>query len=509
MRCIVTGCVGVALGLAAIGQAHEPMSSVSSASQPAVTLGPPTVALGAPRAVPTPRADASVAPCGFGLIARGKADDKSPMPTGPAVTPPANNTNQLPPPTPLSPSIPGATGPIMTGPMPMMGGPITSGPVASGPIMPGAPVMGAPNWAPLPGSSFGPGQCSPMLYGSFEYLYWTIQDSTLPPLLTASPPAAAGAVAPGTVVLFGNDSITDQGRSGGRFTAGWWRDPCQSWGLIGSFFFLAEQQRDFAVSGNGQTVLARPFFVPNGAGGLTPDREIIARPGEANGSFIAQASNSLWGADLNLRKPLCCGCGSRLDGIIGFRYLRFQEDLDMVETFNAFAGANAGRSGILTDSFSTTNDFYGGQVGVIGELRRGCWTLGTTAKVAIGGTTQSVTAVGAQVGVNENGQRVTGAGLLVQPSNSGTFNRNAFAVVPEVGINLGYQVTPHLKLFVGYDFLYWSNLLRVADQIDPVLDVNSRAFPITQRPGAVRPTVPLQDTSFWAQGVSGGIQLKW
>ena len=49
-----------------------------------------------------------------------------------------------------------------------------------------------------------------------------------------------------------------------------------------------------------------------------------------------------------------------------------------------------------------------------------------------------------------------------------------FAVVPEVGFNVGYQVTPHLKFFVGYSMLYWSRVLRAGDQVDPMIDVLAR-----------------------------------
>ena len=174
------------------------------------------------------------------------------------------------------------------------------------------------------------------------------------------------------------------------------------------------------------------------------------------------------------------GCCWRLDGLVGFRYLHFDEQLTINETFQGIAGPNAGRMGSLTDQFTTKNDFYGGQLGLLGEIHRGPWSLDVTTKVALGTTHESVNAFGAQMGVNEFGMPVTGAGLLVQPSNAGTRSRDMFSVVPEVNLNLGYQVTTHLKVFAGYDFLYWSNVARVSDQIDTTLDVNSPVFPISQ-----------------------------
>src|SRR5262249_15174735 len=82
--------------------------------------------------------------------------------------------------------------------------------------------------------------------------------------------------------------------------------------------------------------------------------------------------------------------------------------------------------------------------------------LGSTAEVVdVAGST--VIAPPGQVPTVGNG------GLLAQPTNSGHFSRDQFAVVPEVGINVGYQVTEHLRAFVGYSFLYWSNVARPGD----------------------------------------------
>jgi hypothetical protein len=507
----------MALGLSATGKAQEPAwrtGSTGPASQPAVTLGPPTASLGAPRPM-TGKGD--VAPCGYGVIARGKADDKAPRPPGPTL-----------------PSAPGAAGsPALSAPTPLpaaapepgmiFNAPVTSGPIVGDVAMNGSVSGGAcatcaadPSWAPLPGGVFAQEghPCGYIVYGSAEALFWWMRDSRLPPLLTISPPSVAGGVAPGTRVLYGDNSVAPQERIGGRFTVGMWLNECQNWGVVGSYFFLGNRGNSFATAGDGVSVLSRPFLninpIVNGTPGMpVPDREIIAFPGFATGTFTAKTSDVLWGADINARMNLLSGCRWRLDGLAGFRYLHFDEQLTITETFQGIAGPNAGRAGSLMDHFETNNDFYGGQLGLVGELRRGPWSLDMIGKVALGTTHQSVTASGAQMGMNEFGAPVSGAGLLVQPSNAGTRNRDSFSVVPEVTLNLGYQVTQHLKVFAGYDFLYWSHVTRVGDQIDTTLDVNSRTFPISQAPGATRPAPRFQDTGFWAQGFNAGLQFTW
>jgi hypothetical protein len=104
------------------------------------------------------------------------------------------------------------------------------------------------------------------------------------------------------------------------------------------------------------------------------------------------------------------------------------------------------------------------------------------------------------------------SGLLAQGTNSGHFTNNTFSVVPEVGINLGWQATQHLKLYCGYNFLYWTDVLRVGDQIDTTLNVPSRPGPLLlqrQPANPARPTVLFNNSDFWAQGVNFGLQFTW
>jgi hypothetical protein len=484
----------------------------AAAQEPAVTLGPPTVSLGAPRALPS----GSVAPCSYDLIARGKIDDKSPMPAGPQLpAAPAAAAAPLPPPTPLSPAPNTITGPITGGPI--TSGPIMSGPVMGGPIMSDGSLPGActnccadPNWAPLPGGTFACDSrpCGCVLYGSVEALFWWINSGHVPPLLTSSPVPVGTLGAPPAQVVVGNTDMAPTGRVGARVTIGGWFDPCQTWGVVGSAFFVGNRGTSTALANNGTNNLARPFFNvnPNDFG---PRFEPLS-----NGMFASNTSNELWGGDINARVNLCQGCQWRVDGLAGFRYLRFDESLNMEETFGgSFVDPNTLvihtiTNGMLFDNFKTTNDFYGAQIGLMGEVRRGCWFLDVTAKVALGTTHQSVTVGGGQSAF-DNGVPVTRPfGLLAQPSNIGYHTHDSFAVVPEINLNLGYQFTQHLKVFVGYDFLGWSNVLRAGDQVDTTLNVNSRAFPITPT-GMNRPVVPFHESNFWAQGFNVGLQYNW
>jgi hypothetical protein len=103
---------------------------------------------------------------------------------------------------------------------------------------------------------------------------------------------------------------------------------------------------------------------------------------------------------------------------------------------------------------------------------------------------------------------VSGA-LCALPGNVGHYTRDAFSVVPELGIAGGYQVTSHLGAFVGYTFLYWSGVARPVDQING--NVNSTLVPTSIVPptGPATPPPVIKDTAFWAHGVSAGPEFRY
>jgi hypothetical protein len=97
-------------------------------------------------------------------------------------------------------------------------------------------------------------------------------------------------------------------------------------------------------------------------------------------------------------------------------------------------------------------------------------------------------------------------GLLTQANtNIGHFARDRFSVLPEAGVNVGYQFTERLRGFVGYDFMYLSRVARPGDQITPIN--SSQIPPNPPGPGPVR--VNIKDSDFWAQGVNFGLEFRY
>src|SRR5439155_16426377 len=90
-------------------------------------------------------------------------------------------------------------------------------------------------------------------------------------------------------------------------------------------------------------------------------------------------------------------------------------------------------------------------------------------------------------------------GVLAVASNSGRNARNEFAAVPEVGVNLGWQLRPWLRANIGFTFLYWSNVLRPGDQIDRTINfAQVPSDPTFGLPGGPRrPAFTFNETDFW------------
>ncbi|HEY2784416.1 MAG TPA: BBP7 family outer membrane beta-barrel protein [Fimbriiglobus sp.] len=489
MRRYVIGTLGAAVagfGGSATAQDGRPAARIGNvqAVVPAVAYGPvDTVYRGQAPSGGTPAQGAGQTPT-FG----------TPMPI------PQNNSA-------TSTTLPGsfgATGPgsTYTGPLPVLFN-------NAGPDMPGTvvPPMGYDG-----GASMGGG---PLWWVTGEALLWWTKGAEFPPLLTTSSPQFNGVFGTGdTQILLGGQQLNPF-QPGFRVDIGRWIGCNHDLALDASFFYLPKRTETFNADSNQYPVLARPFFNLNQN---IPYVQLIASPGLSTGAFQARTESTLWGGDVNLRKYLDGGPCSRLDLIGGFRYLSLDEGLDITEAFartpnsNTQIGSPDALSGIAVDSFHTQNKFYGGQLGFDWEVRRGRWFTDMKAKVAIGEMYSTVNVNGAQqINLVNGGTRTAVGGLLALPGNIGTYNESKFAWVPELGLNLGYHITPRLRATIGYNFLYVSHVLRPGDQIDPGIDVTRIPnFPVPGvTPVAARPAPTFTGSDYWAQGISLGLQFTW
>jgi hypothetical protein len=341
-----------------------------------------------------------------------------------------------------------------------------------------------------------------------EYLMWWSEGSRLPPLITTSTAGGSGILgAADTEVVVGGNLVGAEHRDGVRVTVGAWLDDAHCRAMEASFYSLNDFESVIATQSLGSPLLARPFFnVQLQTGGV----QTIAAPDVSNGGIFITTERDVDGAELVLRRRIGDCCNRRVDFLFGYRYAGLDELLlirDELTSIDPNSNVPVGTVVAGFDSFETFNQFHGGQLGLAMDFYRRRWTLGLVGKVALGNMREQVTIGGATtVTVPGNDPVVTPGGLLAQPSNIGGFSRDEFAVVPEAQLNVRYRLTRNTEFSVGYTFIYLSDVVRPADQVDLRLDPRQ----ITDPTNAVAlPAFDFVASDFWIQGINFGLEYKF
>lgn len=385
-----------------------------------------------------------------------------------------------------------------------------------------------------------------------EYLLWNASRQTLPPLVSRAPTSALLPLDSGqSTLLFGNEQVPYADLNGARIALGFWFPRHSDWGLDGSYFVMGNRNTSYSASSDGSFALGRPIIdntpavlVPDVGGSRIvanprenlPNAEIVAFPNR--GAINVNATTQFWGLDLNLRRKLCCGTGYWIDGLVGYRHFQLEDTVDITENIGPRTDQFASTTNtVVRDSFGTTNVFNGFQLGLEGEWRfRPRLTLGGSVKVAMGNVHQTLNIAGSTTLTNARfadgsflGNGTQSGGLLAQNSNIGSYSVDRFAVLPEVGIKLGVDITKNWRFYAGYNVMFLSNVVRAADSID--LNVNRSQLPFagyTPANAAVgtvvtpngthgvlapnspaTPAVQFRTSEFWAQGVSLGLEYRY
>ncbi len=361
-------------------------------------------------------------------------------------------------------------------------------------------------------------------YASAEYLLWSTRGSILPPLITQGSLGdfnnnlSAGALnLPGTTTLFGGADYNTALRSGGRFMAGLWLGDDHCLAIVGGGLFLSQASASFsATSFNGNPILARPIF-DTGHNMATAEfvsnplriLQGVPNPNPLGGTVAASVHNDFWGAEANLRTNLCCGPCGTLDLIGGYRHLTLDETLSVSESLVGL-GAATGFTFVSNDGFAVHNSFNGGQIGLDGEAHFGRWYLDLKAKIAIGTVSEQANLSGSTASsFNGVALPTPATGGLLTAGRVGNYHQDRFAWSPEVGLNLGYNLTDHWRVFVGYDFLYLSNVVRAGDQVNLNVNEAQSVTGTAAGPGSPTPPFAFHTTDFWAQGVNFGLEFRW
>jgi len=349
------------------------------------------------------------------------------------------------------------------------------------------------------------------LWCELDYLLWWTRASNAPPLVTTSldgtPPETSGVIGPLTTrVLFGGEDLSSGVHPGGRVRLGLWLDPCESAGLEASYLGLADRRASFSASSPSTPILARPYIdLQTGQ----QDAMLVAHPDFLDGSLNALVETGWQTVEVAYRQALWQQCERRADWLVGYRYASLDEHFEVSQASRYTVAQGqilAGTTKDVFDSFAGQNEFHGGELGLIYQDARGRWTGELMLKIALGGTRGHVDVQGRTVTTVPvpNGGISTAefdGGLLAQTTNAGQHVQDGFAVLPELGVKLGYEITPQLRLTIGYGLFAWTRVMRPLDQVD----LRMSQLPPEPSTGARQPQFPYATTSFWAQGLQFGL----
>jgi hypothetical protein len=341
-----------------------------------------------------------------------------------------------------------------------------------------------------------------------EWLGWFTRGRNTPPLVTTSPGGTARTDAgvlglADTTTLYGNNPIGTNLRNGLRLTLNHLFADGITTGTV-RFFGIEDGSATYAINSTNNPIIARPFF-NTGLG--VQDSFLVAFPGvTAPGSVKVLSKNDLIGADAWLSRNWYNDGNNSIDVLGGYQFARLDDSLSISSTSTSIdpgATVPVGSTISVSDSFRTKNEFHGGSLGLIGRSYRGVVTLEALGKIAVGNMHQSVIANGSSSLTTPGGPTTTtNSGLLVQSSNAGTLSRNMFAFVPELNVNLIYNVNQSWRLIGGYTFIYYNNVVLAGNQIDPNV-----AVPFTG--GSTSPAAKFQRSDYWVQGISLGADYRW
>ncbi len=352
-----------------------------------------------------------------------------------------------------------------------------------------------------------------------DYLYWWFDGASVPPLVTSSVAgtdrADAGILGlASTQLLLGNAAIGDAGSSGGRIEFGRWFPSRGNLGWHASYFGVGDVEDRSTYDSDSTAILARPFYsVEPGATGT--NAELIALPGELEGNVSVSHSTSLDGFEFMFRQMLASGPKRRLQVVAGYQTNGLNDDLsirDFKRVIGAGSGLAIGTTLTENDRFESENQFHGAAVGVLASTRNCRWTMDLGMQLAFGtnrstvringSTTSRVPVVGGTASV-----ATSPGGLLALGTNLGSYEDDTFAMIPQLHIGIGYDWNSRLRMLFGYHFMYWSQVARAAEQIDPSLNLSQ--LDAAGLNGEARPQFDTRLTDFWAQGLNASLEYRF
>lgn len=355
-------------------------------------------------------------------------------------------------------------------------------------------------------------------FGSIEYLLFKLRGNPTPSLVQTVPnnitPQTNPFPADAAVDAFGGDGIDLGHMAGIRFTFGHWLDTEGTHGYDFSFTQIFEKSESYETQSNNFPQIGRGYY--NTGSNVPTFLFNSIGDGTQRAAILIDSPVRYYTFDFNVRRRGVAILADRFDWFVGARYLDLRDSVNIDNAVQLFdQNGVQTRSITSSESFSANNQFYGLQFGGNSRFDWGCFHLDVTGKIAFGGTQQHVSIVGAAT------DQVAGQGvdvlpnqsiLLVQTTNAGDYDRGKFAVLTELIVRLGYQVSPNAMITVGYDALSISSVQRSGNAISTNVNPANAPFLIRQQdnnPNALGPVFNFRGTDFYAHGLTLGLALSY
>lgn len=392
-----------------------------------------------------------------------------------------------------------------------------------------SPPSAPPAPLPPPPPALAPGSCvtyaplvnadgldegcrGPRFWVDGEYLFAWVQGFRLPPLVTTSPVGTARTAAgilglPTTSTVFGGNMVNNDLRSGARIDAGYWFTPERKLGVEGGFMIVESQATLFSASSAGTPILARPYFDVTTN---SPQAVLVAFPGVSSGTIDSRVnSGNFYGANFDLVENFLDLGWMRLNSMIGYRFYRYDEGLrfrqNLTPTDPSFA---AGTLIAAADDFTAQNEFHGGDLGFRTQFFWQRLSLGILTKFALGNVHNRVIINGSTTTTVPGAAPTTApGGVLALGSNIGSFSQNTWTVLPELGVNLGWQIRKGVRLNLGYNLLFLNEIARAPSQVD--FHINPGLFPPATGTGPASPAFTLNQSNIWIQSINAGLTFSF
>jgi hypothetical protein len=368
-----------------------------------------------------------------------------------------------------------------------------------------------------------------------DYLLWKVKGASVPTLVGRIAPTEAEFIqefsSTNITPLFGGGAsgISYDAQSGVHLETGLWLDDAHQLGFSAGFFQLAQGQQHFQADSQAQQALGPVFFYDSA---LTQEAVVLeGASGLREGTVSVDASQHLWGTEFNALHSLSPGrFFDHLEFLAGFRYMQFSEGLQISGTSRAIPG------GVLPcgchsqhtldgtvqpsdptptadqlsyyDNFGVHNQFYAPQIGLTAGSSYSGFFWEATGKLGAGLVHVDAKAEGATTQQTGTTSVTQAGGVLVSPAGlSATADR--FSFLPELSVIGGYQLASWCRISVGYNLLYATEVVRAGSlvgAVDPRQVPQLPTFDATVQ-GSTSPH--LQGSSFWAQGLTAGLEFRY